>query len=285
MRYNTNCHTVRNGALFVSSADVFNNTFYWVKHPVLLDNRPADCVTTSAGNTGCFIMGKRSYTDEQLYQDYIVDGLGPTEIARKYGVTQSTISEILKRLGFPPAKKGPKPKKVGTIVACTGCGNEYSWSKNNFVSVAGKIRQPCKRCNRKRVKKWGKENKERRNTRSRENYTPGQDTERRRRWERNNRDKANAKAHRRRAREKGAEGSYSDSDWRAIVKQQDGRCLACGKKRKLTVDHVIPLDKGGSNNPENLQGLCGRCNSRKGTDTTDYRKEGGILRWVQEKLL
>lgn len=31
---------------------------YWVKHPVLLDKRPAVRVTTSANNTGCFVMTK-----------------------------------------------------------------------------------------------------------------------------------------------------------------------------------------------------------------------------------
>lgn len=56
MRYNLNCHTVRNGALFCSSADGSIAYRYWVKHPVLLDSRPADCVTTSASNTGCFVM-------------------------------------------------------------------------------------------------------------------------------------------------------------------------------------------------------------------------------------
>ena len=40
----------------MSSADGSIAYRYWVKHPVLLDLRPADCVTTSASNTGCFAM-------------------------------------------------------------------------------------------------------------------------------------------------------------------------------------------------------------------------------------
>jgi len=43
-----------------------------------------------------------------------------------------------------------------------------------------------------------------------------------------------------------------------------GRCLVCGTDRKLTVDHVWPLSKGGSNHRRNLQCLCQSCNSRKG---------------------
>lgn len=41
-------------------------------------------------------------------------------------------------------------------------------------------------------------------------------------------------------------------------------CAECGCKRDLTVDHVLPLSKGGSSDLYNLQILCRACNSRKG---------------------
>ncbi|MHB8958358.1 MAG: HNH endonuclease [Candidatus Limnocylindrales bacterium] len=44
-----------------------------------------------------------------------------------------------------------------------------------------------------------------------------------------------------------------------------GRCVNCGKKSKrLTVDHTIPLAKGGIHCRYNLQPMCKPCNSRKG---------------------
>jgi superfamily II DNA or RNA helicase len=58
------------------------------------------------------------------------------------------------------------------------------------------------------------------------------------------------------------------------IKERDGyKCLCCGTEigRYLQVDHIDPKYRGGSNDPENLQTLCGRCNSRKGTDTINFR--------------
>lgn len=41
-------------------------------------------------------------------------------------------------------------------------------------------------------------------------------------------------------------------------------CVTCGTKKQLTVDHIIPISKGGGNDFENLQTMCKSCNSRKG---------------------
>ena len=41
-------------------------------------------------------------------------------------------------------------------------------------------------------------------------------------------------------------------------------CDRCGATNKLTIDHIIPLARGGTNDLENLQVLCQSCNSSKG---------------------
>lgn len=44
-------------------------------------------------------------------------------------------------------------------------------------------------------------------------------------------------------------------------------CPICGEKdlRKLSIDHIVPYSKGGTDDFKNLRILCKNCNSKKGT--------------------
>ena len=78
----------------------------------------------------------------------------------------------------------------------------------------------------------------------------------------------------RRTRVTGNGGSYTLIAWHALCKRYGFRCLSCMRKLpylKLTVDHVIPVTKGGSSDIDNLQPLCQPCNSQKNDRTIDYR--------------
>lgn len=86
--------------------------------------------------------------------------------------------------------------------------------------------------------------------------------------------------HRRHARLRGSDGSWTGQEWRNLKAQYDYRCLCCGKREpeiKLTFDHVIPISMGGPNTIANAQPLCRPCNSAKGTRTTDYRQYSPAL--------
>lgn len=43
------------------------------------------------------------------------------------------------------------------------------------------------------------------------------------------------------------------------------RCVQCGERENLTLDHVIPVAHGGTNDECNLQTMCEPCNNRKGS--------------------
>lgn len=60
-----------------------------------------------------------------------------------------------------------------------------------------------------------------------------------------------------------------------LLKKAKFRCELCGTpadQKALEVDHIIPRNKGGSDDASNLQILCYSCNaSKRDTDDTDFR--------------
>jgi hypothetical protein len=59
---------------------------------------------------------------------------------------------------------------------------------------------------------------------------------------------------------------------RAAVLDRDGhKCSYCGSPYDLTIDHIIPVAKGGTSTIENLRTLCGRCNMLKGSGVRPVR--------------
>lgn len=50
-------------------------------------------------------------------------------------------------------------------------------------------------------------------------------------------------------------------------------CQLCGYMQDLTIDHKMPLSKGGSNDLENLWTLCKRCNGKKKDRFLEQQKE------------
>ena len=65
---------------------------------------------------------------------------------------------------------------------------------------------------------------------------------------------------------------------------QEGKCNGCEVLfpfRNMTIDHIIPRSRGGTDDPDNLQLLCGACNSTKGNRTQaeliQALKDQGVL--------
>lgn len=90
-----------------------------------------------------------------------------------------------------------------------------------------------------------------------------------RRWRERYPERNVAKSQRRRALKAEAAGTHTAQEFAALCEQLAHQCFYCGAREKLTVDHVVPLSRGGSHYIDNIVPACQRCNSRKGRRTAD----------------
>lgn len=76
----------------------------------------------------------------------------------------------------------------------------------------------------------------------------------------------------RRHRIKANGGTILRTEWEELKKKYNYKCMLCGRKepfndlsyKYLTMDHIIPIFKGGRHEISNVQPLCIICNSKKG---------------------
>lgn len=58
--------------------------------------------------------------------------------------------------------------------------------------------------------------------------------------------------------------------WWARIEQFHGKCAYCKKKpKRMTLDHVVPLSRGGQHTIQNSVPCCQSCNSAKGNKTLE----------------
>lgn len=68
----------------------------------------------------------------------------------------------------------------------------------------------------------------------------------------------------RRTKVAGNGGTFTDEDIRILRENQGGMCAVCDITDRLEIDHIVPIARGGTSDPSNLQLLCISHNRSKG---------------------
>lgn len=193
---------------------------------------------------------------------------------------------------------------------CKECNKKYTsqWEKEHRDESNArhrKWRSKNVEYNRDRVKQWAIENPEKQKERSlrwRKNNKE-YDKERAQKWRDENREKVREQGrkwysknkesrriyNRSRKAQKKRPGSYTLIDIKILLAAQKNKCLACKKNftadDNYTVDHIVPLSKGGGNDITNIQLLHLKCNCKKKTKTIDYRTKKVIQEIFKQQEL
>jgi 5-methylcytosine-specific restriction endonuclease McrA len=99
------------------------------------------------------------------------------------------------------------------------------------------------------------------------------ESERRKKWAQEHPEEIRVKNHNRRVRMRSQGERVTAAEWKALKEKYGNKCIVPGCDRTdVTMDHVIPISKGGRNTIDNIQPLCGHHNFTKHTKHIDYRK-------------
>lgn len=142
----------------------------------------------------------------------------------------------------------------------------------------------CVICNTEKIGPWRGANKAKVNADSRrwnkENYARARTNTKK--WRKANPDKVRTIDANKKASRRLAEGTFTQRDIQALRGRQKGKCAHSWCRKSLSVgyhvDHIMPLARGGTNWPANLQLLCPHCNmSKHARHPIDVAQEHGLL--------
>lgn len=215
---------------------------------------------------------------------------------------------------------------------CGNCKKKLPATSKYFYKRGKGFRLPCKECISESNKKYNQENKEeiseyhklyreKNGDKLKKKYEENKSRHRKwnKEWRSRNRERALRKqreyrqenkdvtkawwdAHphkreeykqKRRAKIEGLEHTFTSKQWMEKKQHFNDKCAYCGKKKKLTQDHFIPLSHRGEYTHNNIIPACGSCNSSKGNrdffdwypNFKDYSKvrENRILKHLNHK--
>jgi 5-methylcytosine-specific restriction endonuclease McrA len=79
-----------------------------------------------------------------------------------------------------------------------------------------------------------------------------------------------------------AGGNFTRDEWIEVLEEYDYRCAYCGSKEDITIDHAIPISKGGLNIKSNIVPACHKCNSKK-KDRTPEEFKKACAKWLANR--
>ena len=141
---------------------------------------------------------------------------------------------------------------------CVDCGKER-WTRLYFGKQAY---QRCRKCG---VRKTAIEYNGSNNPKWKGGITADMRSYRKE-WRAKHREQICLYSHNRRAMKLNSLPNFTSEEWGEIKQRYSNSCACCGLKEtitNLTVDHIIPLCKGGRHSKENIQPLCLSCNIHK----------------------
>lgn len=65
-----------------------------------------------------------------------------------------------------------------------------------------------------------------------------------------------------------------------VFERDDWKCVNCGSRHRIECDHIIPRDRDGESDWDNLQTLCRKCHMLKTAEETGNRQHPGMSYWA-----
>lgn len=156
-------------------------------------------------------------------------------------------------------------RKDGTAAYCKRCTNEYK--RKWYAAHRAEEVARCAAYNKRKPEVARSAMRKYRKTK------PEQYKAARKRWVSANRSRIAMYDAKKRAVRRNAIGcsTVTVAQWDNIKRKHRYKCAYCGKRKKLTMDHIQPLSRGGKHAVENIAPACLSCNARKcATDATEF---------------
>ena len=178
---------------------------------------------------------------------------------------------------------GTRPKLNGSFdmfilsrkKRCVSCGENKSLKE--FYKQSDKKdghSSRCISCSKSYLKDYYKNNRDEMidYAKNWQSEHPDRASEHKKKWFSNNHEKGRLYRQNRRAKIKNNGGTITAQEWQSVLDMYGNRCLYPGCDRTdLEMDHVKPIELGGTNTVDNIQPLCVHHNRSKGTKWIDYR--------------